>query len=90
MPIFIGLNASDAGRVRRVRAADAAANLYAAAMSRALSALARGRARAQLARRVKNLGARPNFFLHRSQLRLFIVFATHSHVPMAHRGYATT
>jgi hypothetical protein len=31
-----------------------------------------------------------NFFLHRGNLRLSIFFATHSHVPMAHRGYATT
>jgi len=34
--------------------------------------------------------ARANFFLHHSRLRLFIGLATHSHVPMAHRGYATT
>jgi hypothetical protein len=87
MPIFIGLNASDA---TPLRCAGAAPRGRKSICSDNVASVVVSRARVELARRAKNLGAWPNFFLHRSQLRLFIVFATHSHVPMAHRGYATT
>jgi hypothetical protein len=55
-------------------------------MPRALAPLRR-RPRGHAAKKIFSCHV---FFLNPVAMRVCIEFSTHSHVPMAHRGYATT